>query len=89
MAYDSARNQCVVFGGIGDAYLGDTWKYEGVNLGDMNADGIIDGLDIQPFVTAIVFGSSDAASVYLADFDSDGALTSADVDGFIDALLGS
>jgi hypothetical protein len=58
-----------------------------IRLGDMNAGGMVDGLDIQPFVTAIANGSPDPTDTYLADFDSSGALNSADIDGFVAALL--
>jgi hypothetical protein len=53
----------------------------------MNADGKIDGLDIQPFVTAIATASSNPTDIYLADFNSSGALDSSDVDGFVNALI--
>jgi hypothetical protein len=31
MAYDSYRGRCVLFGGIGEGYLGDTWEWNGSN----------------------------------------------------------
>jgi hypothetical protein len=88
LAFDPIRNAMLLFGGFENAtYFGDTWEYRGFNLGDMNGDGNVDGLDIQPFVTAISNGSTDPTDIYLADFDSSGALTTADVDGFVSALL--
>ena len=87
MVADTASGRVLRFGGNIGAYEADLTQYRGVNLGDMNADGKIDGLDIQPFVTAIANASADPTDVYLADFDSSGNLSPADIDGFVAALL--
>lgn len=63
-----------------------TW---GILPGDMNGDGKLDGLDIQPFITAVLAGSTDPGEVYIADFDSSGLLDMGDVDAFVAAIIGS
>lgn len=67
--------------------------------GDLNGDGMLDGLDIQPFLTAVLSGTTEPAYLYIADFDSatggsarggnSGAVDLADVDSFVTALLAS
>ena len=53
-------------------------------LGDVNCDGVVDLLDVQPFVDLLASGGfSDKA-----DMNGDGTVNLLDVDLFVDALLG-
>ncbi len=54
--------------------------------GDFNADSRVDGLDIRPFVNALL-GTPTPAEICRGDFDLDAALGSGDVPGMVDALL--
>ncbi len=56
----------------------------GVLLGDVNGDGSVNLLDVQPFVDAVASGSDNPA----ADLNGDGAVNLLDVDGFVAALTG-
>ena len=64
-----------------------------VLLGDMNGDGAVDFLDIDPFVTALLDEpafSSDfprVDPVASGDANGDGALDFADIDPFVDLLI--
>lgn len=51
--------------------------------GDLNADGLLNGLDIQGFVNILVHGPFDPE----ADFTGDGLLSMADVPDFVEAIL--
>jgi hypothetical protein len=53
-------------------------------LGDLNADGTVDGLDIQAFVDCVIGGGTNCRC---GDFDHSGVVDTADVAGFISALL--
>ena len=53
-----------------------------VILGDINCDGAVDLLDIQPFVDLLTGGGFSNK----ADFDQDGEITLLDVSPFVDAL---
>ncbi|MEM9410688.1 MAG: dockerin type I domain-containing protein, partial [Planctomycetota bacterium] len=55
-----------------------------VLLGDVNCDGVVDLLDIQPFVDLLSVGGYSNK----ADFNEDGEVTLLDVEPFIDALQG-
>ena len=55
-----------------------------VLLGDVNCDGVIDLLDVQPFVDLLASGGYSAK----ADINSDGVLNLVDVAPFIDLLTG-
>lgn len=52
-------------------------------LGDLNSNGGCDGLDIQPFIDAIMFGPYDSC----ADMNGDCANTPADISNFVNCLL--
>ena len=54
-------------------------------IGDVNRDGFINGLDIVPFVNALV----DGIYQFEADIDLDGRVNLLDVDLFVDLLLGN
>ena len=56
----------------------------GILLGDINCDGSVDLLDVQPFVELLGSGEFSPKG----DFDGDGVITLLDVDGFISALTG-
>lgn len=54
-------------------------------LGDINCDGVVDLLDVQPFVDLI----SNGVFSEKGDFDQDGMVTLLDVGPFVDALANS
>jgi hypothetical protein len=63
-----------------------------INPADMNCDGLIDGVDIGPFVTALLDPAGyDSAypncSILNGDLDDDAQVTLADVTGMVDCLL--
>ena len=69
---------------------GDDWLIRaqgeaGGLLGDVNCDGVVDLLDIGPFVDLIVTGDFSAK----ADFNSDGMIDLLDVGPFVDSITGS
>jgi len=51
--------------------------------GDMNDDGAVNGLDVNPFVEALLAGSTD----YRGDMNDDGMINGLDVDPFVAAVL--
>ena len=53
-------------------------------LGDVNGDGFVNGLDVDPFVTVLLSGPYDAA----ADMNKDGLVNGLDVDPFVTAVVG-
>ncbi len=53
--------------------------------GDVNGDGQVNGLDVDPFVALLVAGQSDAA----ADMNGDGLVNGLDVELFVTALVGA
>lgn len=54
-------------------------------FGDMNQDGVVDGLDIDPFVQALTNGQNNPAG----DMNRDGTIDGLDIDPFVQALTGS
>jgi hypothetical protein len=54
------------------------------SAGDVNGDGKVDGLDVDPFVKALLIGPYNAA----ADMNQDGLINGLDVDPFVDAVVG-
>jgi hypothetical protein len=50
-------------------------------------NGIADGQDLAPFVTALISASSDPAHLCHGDFSADGVIEINDVPGQVDALL--
>lgn len=54
---------------------------------DLNFDGVVNGLDVAPFVVALLGGPADACVADRADLDNDGEVTLEDVTGFAAALL--
>jgi hypothetical protein len=54
-------------------------------LGDVNLDGIVNGLDVDPFVDVLLNGPYQAT----ADMNEDGVLNGLDVDFFVAAVVGS
>ena len=68
------------------------------SLGDLNCDGSMNGLDIDPFVVALTSTPADYPEYYaqypdcdanLADCNADGSINGLDIDGFVDLLVGS
>ena len=55
--------------------------------GDLNLDGRVDALDIEPFVTLLLSGSVDPSLAARGDFNGDGVFDVADRPGFVGALL--
>ncbi|MBK8269651.1 MAG: hypothetical protein IPK83_15680 [Planctomycetes bacterium] len=55
--------------------------------GDMNLDGMVDGMDIQLFTAAVIEGSTSAVDICKADFDGSYVIESGDVEAFVIALL--
>jgi hypothetical protein len=53
-------------------------------LGDLNGDGQVDGLDVEPFVSVLVDGLFQAA----ADMNEDRVVNGLDVDPFVAAVIG-
>ena len=54
-------------------------------LGDVNGDGVVNLLDVTPFVEAITTGNFVAE----ADINGDGVVNLLDVDPFVDLLIGN
>jgi len=56
-----------------------------VMLGDVNGDGVVDGLDIQPFVDLLTGGGYQAE----ADINSDAVVDGLDIQPFVDIITGA
>ena len=61
-------------------------------LGDLNCDGLVDGLDIGPFVAAITDAAGYEAAYpecrrYHGDFTADGVVDAADIQHFVTSLI--
>ncbi len=54
--------------------------------GDMNGDILIDGFDIQLFVSAALYGATPAETCH-GDYDGNGSLDVGDIPAFVDRLL--
>lgn len=72
----------------GASMLVDNIRTWGFVSGALSGDGKLDGLDVQPFVNAIIGNSSDPGAIYLSDFDGDDAIGPQDIEGFVAAILG-
>ena len=62
-------------------------------IGDLNCDGVVDQLDIDPFVLALVDPAGYAAAfpdcgLMLGDIDGDGDVDAFDIDPFVELLTG-
>ena len=82
-------------GGNGTPPIVDMGAYEfgSTYFGDMNCDGSLNSLDIDPFVIALIDppGYETAypnCNIDLADCNSDGSVDSLDIDLFVDLLTG-
>ena len=53
-------------------------------LADVNLDGEVDGLDVDPFVDVLLNGQDD----WTADMNQDGVVNGLDVDPFVAAVVG-
>ena len=71
---------------------------EGLMLGDLNCDGSINSLDIDPFVLALTstppnypeyYAEHPDCDVMLADCNCDGSINSIDIDVYVDLLAGA
>ncbi len=60
-----------------------------VEPGDMNADGLVNGADIQKFVDVILGSETGPAASCAADVDVSGAADEGDIGPFVAALLTS
>ena len=56
----------------------------GTVLGDVNLDGIVNGLDVDPFVDVLLNGPFQGG----ADMNADGVVNGLDVDPFVAAVVG-
>ena len=65
-------------------YFGEAVFYQMDRIGDVNQDGTIDGLDVDPFVNAVLFEPDNL----LADLNGDLVVTGLDVAPFVAALVG-
>ena len=73
-----------------ESYEGDIWRaaiIPGLS-GDMNFDGNVNGLDVDPFVEVLHNGTDDNATRVTADMNSDGEVNGLDVDPFVAAVVG-
>jgi hypothetical protein len=57
----------------------------GTLLGDVNGDGVVNGLDVDPFVDVLLNGPYQAE----ADMNEDAVVNGLDVDPFVDAVVGA
>jgi hypothetical protein len=55
-----------------------------VLLGDVNGDGVVNGLDVDPFVGLVTTGTFQPEG----DMNGDGAVNGLDVDPFVEAVVG-
>jgi hypothetical protein len=60
------------------------WTANQLSLGDVNGDGTVNGLDVDPFVDVLLNGPYQAA----ADMNEDGEVNGLDVDPFVAAVVG-
>ncbi len=59
-----------------------------ISLGDFDVSGTCDGLDLSPFVAAIMQGANwKPAQLCSGDFDGNGAIGTEDIDPFVACLL--
>ena len=68
------------------------WKFTGGTSptcpkGDMNFDGIVDGVDVDLFVSVVLRGTRVEAELCAADTNSDGVVNGLDVDPFLALLV--
>jgi hypothetical protein len=71
----------------GTQMVSDTWELIAPD-GNLNADLTTDGLDVSPFVEALLAESTDGPDVCHGDFTGDSVVDDADIDGMVEALLG-
>ena len=64
---------------------GDVVVTTGLVLGDVNGDGVVDGLDIQPFVDLLTGGGYQAE----ADINDDDVVDGLDIQPFVDIITGA
>ncbi len=67
-----------------DLTLGFVTYIGGVLLGDVNLDGDVNGLDVDPFVDVLLNGPFQTE----ADMNADGVVNGLDVDPFVEAVVG-
>ena len=68
----------------GNIMLNGTFAPDGILMGDVNCDGMVDLLDVGPFVDLIVSGQFSAK----ADFNNNGAVDLLDVGPFVELITG-
>ncbi|OHB80392.1 MAG: hypothetical protein A2W31_18925 [Planctomycetes bacterium RBG_16_64_10] len=56
-------------------------------LGDVNGDGAVNGLDVDPFVDVLLGGAPDRATEFRSDMNGDGTVNGIDVAPFEDAVV--
>ena len=60
---------------------------EGVQLGDLNYDGVLNVLDIVSVVNVILYGSDDECDVLLSDLNNDSDINVLDIVYIINLIL--
>lgn len=89
---NDASPQSIVEAGLDTFQVTATLGATYLNLGDMNCDCTINGLDIAPFVQAILDpqGYADAqqqCDIRQGDFDQNGSVDESDIEGFVESLF--
>jgi hypothetical protein len=57
------------------------------NCADLNCDNLVNALDIQGFIQALMTGTVDGCDPMRADYSEDGFITMADMTGFVNAVV--
>jgi hypothetical protein len=63
-------------------------QFTGWIVGDVNGDGEVNGLDVDPFVAVLLNGSTELLLNLKADMNGDGEVNGLDVDPFVAAVIG-
>jgi len=87
-ASDAGQYDCVVFNGCAALTSNSVALTVYVTgTGDVNGDSLVNGADIQGFVSAMTPGGMITAAYCAADMDSSGAVSAADIPLFVAVLL--
>ena len=63
--------------------------FSGWIVGDINGDGEVNGLDVDPFVDVVLNGSDERLTLLKADMNGDNEVNGLDVDPFVAAVVGA
>ncbi|HVP09989.1 MAG TPA: hypothetical protein VMV94_02255 [Phycisphaerae bacterium] len=58
-----------------------------LHVGDLNRDGLVDGRDVEPFLSALLLPNPSPGILARGDFTGDGALDLADLQPFVERLM--